>query len=317
MYRPVLKRLEHTFDSIEPEATNDQIDLHLYEAYQELQVTLRKQGQDLLREATSEYTDLEIFEDKLEEYFSKISEVNRADLARYVCHRKAIIEFLRQQLSLKPDGKYRPEDRIHSIIFPRSKTSEEVLFEEHNLWLVDERLSFHVFLASDKPISQTSPLVNKSKKEPDIIIFDKAIAFSETPDVPFSSITIIEFKKPQRNEYSDKENPFTQIADYVRDIRQGKAKLADGRSLPIPPNLPFYCYILCDITPLLTKWAENFEMQKTPDELGFFGYKRTLGVYCEVISYSKLVSDAEKRHSAFFEKLGLPRLLKSPLENIT
>jgi hypothetical protein len=77
--------------------------------------------------------------------------------------------------------------------------------------------------------------------------------------------------------------------------------------MPIPANLPFYCYILCDITPKLVRWAHQSELQETPDNLGFFGYKRPYNAYCEVISYPKLVSDAEKRHLAFFEKLGLSR----------
>jgi len=137
-------------------------------------------------------------------------------------------------------------------------------------------------------------------------IFDKAFALSEARDVPFSSITIIEFKKPQRDDYSEKENPFTQVAKYIAEIREGKATTVAGRPMPIPPNLPFYCYVICDITPSLKEWARLFELQDTPDSLGFFGYKRFYNAYFEVISYSKLVADAEKRNKIFFQKLGLP-----------
>ncbi len=227
-------------------------------------------------------------------------------MARYVCHRKAIIEFLQKQLTIQDDGKYRREGRIHNIIFPRGKTSDEVLFEDHNLWLVDERLVFHAFLSSDKPIKRIAILDNSSKKEPDILVFDKTFVFSEARDVPFSSITIVEFKKPQRNDYSETENPFTQVAKYIDDIRAGKARTVSGRPIPIPQNLPFYCYIVCDITPNLKEWARHFELQDTPDSLGFFGYKRAFNAYFEVISYSKLVADAEKRNKVFFQKLGLP-----------
>ena len=116
---------------------------------------------------------------------------------------------------------YNLEDRIHSIIFPRG-TSDEIFFEEHNLWLIDERLAFHVFLSSDKAIGQAEPLQNDSRKEPDILVFDKAIAFSETAEVPFSSITIIEFKKPQRNDYSEDKNPFNQILNYIRESKRAR-----------------------------------------------------------------------------------------------
>lgn len=305
MYRPILSRLEYSIAKIDPEATDDEIDRHLYEGYHELQVKLRDEGQELLDAPVPTDTELEGFEERLNRFFEEISEVNRADLARYVCHRKAIIEFLQKQLTIQDNGKYRREDRIHSIIFPRGKTSDEVLFEDHNLWLVDERLVFHAFLSSDKPIKRLAILDNSSKKEPDILVFDNAFAFSEARDVPFSSITIVEFKKPQRNDYSETENPFTQVAKYIDDIRAGKARTVSGRPIPIPQNLPFYCYIVCDITPTLKEWARLFELQDTPDSLGFFGYKRAFNAYFEVISYSKLVADAEKRNKVFFQKLGL------------
>jgi hypothetical protein len=64
--------------------------------------------------------------------------------------------------------------------------------------------------------------------------------------------------------------------------------------------------VIYDITPTLREWARMFELQDTPDSLGFFGYKRAFSAYFEVISYSKLVSDAEKRNKVFFQKLGLP-----------
>jgi len=58
--------------------------------------------------------------------------------------------------------------------------------------------------------------------------------------------------------------------------------------------------------PALKDWAHHFELKETPDSMGYFGYKEYYGAYCEVISYSKLVADAQKRNQAFFHKLGLP-----------
>ena len=154
MYRPILARLQQTIAEIDPDATDDEIDSHLYHGYHQLQVKLRNEGQELLQSPVPEGTEFDQFEERFQRFFEEISEVKRADLARYVCHRKAIIEFLQKQLTLQEDGRYRREGRIHSIIFPRGKTSDEVLFDDHNLWLVDERLAFHLFLSSDKPIKQ-------------------------------------------------------------------------------------------------------------------------------------------------------------------
>ena len=305
MYRPILGRLESSMETINPDATDDEIDKHLYEAYHKLQVELRDEGRKLLQSSASEEVEFEEFKERFDEFFEKISEVNRADLARYVCHRKAIIEFLQKQLSMKIDGKYQPEERIHNIIFPRGKCSEELLFEDHNLWLVDERLAFHVFLSSDQKIKKAPVLENKSEKEPDILIFDRVVAFSETQDQPFTSITIIELKKPLRSEYSEKDNPFSQVYNYIDEIRSGKAKDLKGRPYSIPQNLPFYCYIVCDLTPKLKEWAKQYNFREMPDALGFFGYNENFNAYCEVISYNKLVVDAQKRNHAFFTKLGL------------
>jgi hypothetical protein len=307
MYRPILKRLAHRIDNIEPEASNDDIDRHLYDAYHELQTTLREEGQRLLQDAIPDDADFEQFKQRFDEFFEKVAEVNQADLARYVCHRKAVIDFLQQQLSVKDDGKYRREDRIHSIIFPRGKTSGDILFEDHNLWLVDERMAFHVFLSSDQPIRKAQVLQSQSRKEPDILLFDKACALSESTESAFSSITIIEFKKPLRQGYTSEENPFVQVRKYVEEIRAGKALNSQGRPIVIQDGLPFYCYIVCDPCAALDEWARDFELEKTPDQLGYFGYKRHVKAYFEVISYEKLVADAKKRNAAFFEKLGLPK----------
>ena len=61
-------------------------------------------------------------------FFNLTTEANSSDLARYVCHRKAIIEFLRQKLAKQENGKYSLENQIHSIIFPLGKTSNDINF---------------------------------------------------------------------------------------------------------------------------------------------------------------------------------------------
>ena len=60
-----------------------------------------------------------------------------------------------------------------------------------------------------------------------------------------------------------------------------------------------------DITPRLRTQAENFQLTKTPDTLGYFGFNTNLGVYVEIMSFDKLVGDAKKRNAILFEKLGL------------
>ena len=39
-----------------------------------------------------------------------------------------------------------------SLIFPLKKTNEDVRIENMNLWIIDEKLAYHYFVASDKPL---------------------------------------------------------------------------------------------------------------------------------------------------------------------
>jgi hypothetical protein len=56
-----------------------------------------------------------------------------------------------------------------------------------------------------------------SKDRTDIIIFNKPFAFSND-DKPYESIVLIEFKRPMRDDYTDLENPISQINKYAREI---------------------------------------------------------------------------------------------------
>jgi len=266
---------------------------------------LKTRGQNLLQQDVKD-EEWDDFLSQLQEYFDKVSDVNKSDLARYVCNRRAMLDFLYTQLSLGNDGKYRREERVHQIIFPLRKTSDDVSFDEHNLWLLDEKLVYHVFLASDKPLRANPQLGTKSRKEPDLLVFDKACAFTTGSDAPYSAITIIEFKRPMRDDYDAEENPFVQVRQYMQDIQEGKARTRDGRDIPVGNTVPFFCYIVSDITQNLEQWAYDFELTRTPDGQGFFGYKRQYNAYVEVISYSKMITDAKKRNAVFFDKLGLP-----------
>lgn len=306
MYRPIIKYVQDEVGLLDPDIEDDELDLKLYKAYHDLQVRLRAEGRELMTLDGNEIGDFKEYASRYRTYFAKIGDVNKSDLARYVFDRRLVLQFLQKILGIQTDGKYSSESAVHELIFPMGATSEEVLFDKHNLWLLDERLAYHKFLASDKQIRKTYPLVNNSQKEPDIIVFDKACAFASSSDGPFQTITIIEFKKPMRQGYSDDENPFDQILNYIDDIRSGKAKTEDGRDVPILEGVHFYCFIVADMNEKLTRYAYKAELERTPDGQGFFGYKKHYRAYIEFVSYTKLLTDAKPRNQVFFDKLGLP-----------
>lgn len=309
MYKPILKYVTAEVALLDPEIEDQELDLKLYKALHGFQERLREEGTKLL-DSTESDGEFAEYTQRFDDYFNQISDVNQSDLARYVFDRKLVLQFLQKLLGKQENGKYALEDRVHRLIFPMGETSDDVPFEKHNLWLLDERLAYHRYLASDKQLRKTAPLANDSKKELDLIVFDKSCAFTDVTMGPFQAITIIEFKRPMRTSYSDDENPFNQVLNYIDEIRAGKAMTPDQRQIPIAEGVHFYCYIVADKTDLLEQQAYRAELERTPDGQGFFGYKKHYRAYIEFVSYSKLLDGAKQRNHAFFEKLGLPLSIK-------
>ena len=86
---------------------------------------------------------------------------------------------------------------------PMRKTSDEIFSESSNLWLIDERLAFHNFLASDKPLSTYPITGNMEGKKPDICalnVFDEPLLLNEGQKLPLASIVVVEIKRPMRND---------------------------------------------------------------------------------------------------------------------
>jgi hypothetical protein len=210
-----------------------------------------------------------------EQVVSEENAIGKANLAKYVVHRRRVLDLFRKALKQAPDGKYTLEQAVHQLVFPLRKTSDDVPFEQLNLWMIDERLAYHYYLASDKELSAVEVLENESEQRPDIIIFNAPFAFSDD-DGTLTSIVVVEFKRPARDDYTDDKNPIKQVFDYIRRVREGKAKDRAGRPMHVPVHVPFYCYIVCDITPKVSEAAENYSLTKTPDAEGYFGFNMNL-----------------------------------------
>lgn len=97
---------------------------------------------------------------------------------------------------------------------PLKKTSSEVRLDSCNLWLIDERLAFHNYLASDKALSSMPITGCTETKEPDICalnVYDEPILMAEGQRLPLASIVIIELKRPMRNDAAsgEEKNPMS------------------------------------------------------------------------------------------------------------
>jgi len=308
-YRPLLKHKPDVIEAISPDVTEeDKIELELHKLQSDFEIELKKQGQDILSDKPKSTKDLPIYKKKLTTYIEKVNDVGRSKLANYIIHRRVILEILGNNLKYDKESKYELEEAIHEIVFPLRATSDDVGADQQNLWLIDEKLAYHFFLASEKALKQVEPANSDETKKPDLIIFNRPFAFVDE-DTPYGSIVVVEFKRPGRDDYSDhdlKRNPIAQVYNYIDLIRKGEAKDKDGQELAIQKNVPFYGYIIADMTKSLRRLAGNAMLTRTPDNMGYYGYNQNYDAYIEIISYQKLVADAQKRNQILFKKLNLP-----------
>jgi hypothetical protein len=304
-YRPVVKHRKDLLEAIPPDLPEEKLDLELYKVNQVYEADLRKESSQILTSLEAGPQDWGGFEEKYAKFLEEWNESGIAKLARHIVHRKATLDFLKASLKANSLGKYQLESAIHRLIFPLKKTSDDVHPDQMNLWILDEKLTYHYYLASDMPFDQQE-IKLPSKERADIIIFSGPSAFvNETP--PFSSVVLIEFKRPLRDDYSEEDNPIAQVYKYAELLKSGKATDRGGRPIVIKQDTPFYAYLVCDLTPTLARQARFYSLGPTPDGLGFFGYNRELFIYVEIMSFDKLVSDAERRNAAHFDQLNLPR----------
>lgn len=306
-YRYLLNHRQGIYDSIPVGLTDDKLDLELYKQEQEWEFDIAKKKEEIEEKKKNNTADSPQFMELFEEYCAGVTQLSQASLAEYIVRRKAVIELLEKALEITDVGKYSKESQVHSIICPMQITSDDVRFDEMNLWLIDDRLAYHHFLASDQYMKSLPILESDVSRRMDIAVFDRAISYSaDTDDI--NSITIVELKKPQRDDLTtDDKNPINQVLGYVADIKAGKVMKANGRDFGNVQNAAFYCYVIADITDSLATDAENASLNRTPDGEGYFGYNVPRGAYIEVISYNKLVKDAKKRNQVLFDKLFRPK----------
>ena len=243
---------------------------------------------------------------KADQIFARLNEEGKANLASYIVQRRAILDLLQKRMEIT-DGFHSRESAVHSLIIPMRTTSADVSYEDQNLWIIDERLAYHYYLGSDKPLRSIDPAESQSGREPDIIVFDRPIALTdrpehETPEV----ITIIEFKRPMINAVEGQKNPVDQVLEYIELIQDGRATNRRGRQITANDKTYFFGYVICEVDPHFKRVLSRKTMVETPDGRGMYGFFRDHRAYIEVISYDKMLDNAMKRNRILFEKLQLP-----------
>jgi hypothetical protein len=307
-YRPLLKYASNLLEKIPPNLPKEKLDIELHRNMLEYEISLKEQGQQVLNNLDRpDFSNYAEYQEQYYKFLEQYNDLGAANLSKYVVHRKIIIDIFEKSLEKDENGKYRLEKDIHRIIFPLNSTSDAIQFETHNLWIVDEKLSYHQYLASDRPLKTIENLAVESGERPDMVIFNNPVAFVEGElNQPYSSIVILEFKRPMRESYGADENPITQVQGYIEKMQSGKFKDKNGRLVTLPAGIPFYGYIICDLTAEIVSFARNGGLTRTPDLQGYFGFNNNFNSYMEIMSFEKLIGDAKKRNQILFRKLNLP-----------
>jgi hypothetical protein len=292
-YRHLLKRVPDQIERLEWVDNPRQVDEMLYRVQQNWEAEVRRQQSKVEEVLDSDKADVREVAEELSRVIAQVNEAGQANLVRYVAKRHAVLSFMQKLIT-----KRALEAHVHRIVFPMRKTLEDVAYEDHNLWLLDDTLSFYDFLASDMTFADAGPVPVDSERRPDILAF-------KTGDPPFQHVALVEFKRPERKD----ENPIQQLVDYALLLRDGGAKAADGTSLPgIPRQVRIDGYAVATLTPTLLQKVRSGpgNMTQVEGDWRWHGGIPTENLTLELVDFKIFVSRALQRNRAFFTKLGLP-----------
>lgn len=303
-----LRRVEaQTLSNIPLDATEKDIALSANRLhFEKRRNVVEKLNHSLEAIGVDELSDFETFRTRFADEIIELSEVGQADLASYMFYRQKVLSILLRAVQLKPEGGFEKEKVVHSLLFPRFQDSDGAsIYDGHNLWILDEGLTFEGYVASDLPLKDHKLLVCNSDERPDIAVYGLNFGIN-VPSQPFDHITIVELKRPGVK--LGKRNPIQQIYDYIDDIRAGKVRDIDGLELKVTASTRYFGIVLCDaINEAVEKAAERENLLREADGMGWHGSNGAYNLYLRVVPFRSLYEQAFRRHQKFFETMGLGR----------
>jgi len=243
-----------------------------------------------------------------------LEEAEQRSLAEYVVRRKVVLDLIGILLEKVRDGdgsgSYQREEILHSFICPvrvNNVSGDEARRIEasasHNLWVVDERLTFAEYFCSDVDFKTLSDDFDSAERA-DVLIFDYVHGLRHQQNGGSSSkVLLVEFKRPGQEHYPADGNPQMQVQRYVKRLQSGGLKDLRGRPIDLDENSIFYCYIVADIIGRLDEWT--FSWQKTPDGRRIYRPESGFRGSIEIIGWDALIEDARARNKAFFDRAGI------------
>lgn len=296
-------------NSIPPSLSEDKLEEHLYK----ISFNARRNVENNIEKFIK---TKEISEAAIGQIINDIKAKTAYDvdsLADYMMRRKAIINLFDKFLDADENGDYKLEEDVHNLIFPLGLTNNDLEYENHNLWILDERFISYKFIASDKSITSFSQ--TKSRKETDLILidnpqmFNNPISFGDKASGEVNSMVIFEFKRPgdvahQKNK-TDYRWEFSELVEPYFDefIYQPIKKNYKGNQIILKETTPKFGYIILDFIPEpLARYNKNKGWKVTPFGT-YFKIEAELNLHLEVMTFRQLLDASKQRHNPFFDKL--------------
>lgn len=259
-------------------------------------------SKDLTKSITFAASSPENYIETIKDIVSKIDQNNKEALAEYVIHRKRVIELVETARKYTADAKHAPEDVIHDLIFKRFSDTAQLDYFEHNLWLIDDALAFLPYVASDRTAKGAGR--QKGDKVPDLAFFDDSLILGDNDG---TTVTIVEFKKPSRNDYvfgPAKTDPVKQVLETLElAVRAGGVNKTDGTHMSFSGVIRRFGYIVADHTPSLVSVLRDHDFKNDQNPKIFFRYRDNEKIFIQAIGYDTLIENAKKRNQAFFSVL--------------
>lgn len=281
-------------------------------------------------EANSASMSNQDFAQHVKKITAALGETEKSALAQYVVERRWVIELLKERRKIGlSDSKHEPENVVHEVFCPLGVTSDALDYDDHNLWLIDDRLAYYTYITSDRPIrsfardegepgteevGQREALRSigsySEAGEPDLAIFQRPMLFRRPNTL--DPTVIVEFKSPGKTNYSGapSDNPVIQIRKYIESLVNKSCYTYDGQRITdIRSGSPFLCFLIAEPSQQLYELLRQHQIHKpTPDGDGRFAYLDDLNAYFEFIPYDQVLRNATMRNEAFFRRLKIEKL---------
>ena len=232
-------------------------------------------------------------------------------LTEYVLRRKmvlSVLEVLIRRIRERNDAEdeHHLESTLHQFNCPmrlRGDDPRRIERSDHDLWVIDERLTFAMYFASDMPFNKLIDK-SKSKERMDVFIFDRLHGLGLDSDEPLQRVMLVEFKRPGRTEYDERYSPLNQISRYITELKTNTTENYKRERIRVADDCVFYCYVVADI-------IGNLEMHTSSWRTTSNGRGRIYDLsgkhrgMIEIIEWKDLISDAKLRNHAFISAAGI------------